>query len=148
MVLVLLHGEERMSFVVNQTPRVKLLWAFHLMMRQRNSLQLAVLLLACGVLEWVAFAEDKPKPAKNEIPPIAFPADGKVDFEKHVQPIFVAACFECHSARKIKGKLRLDAKELAMKGGKNGVGIEPGKGKTSYLVKRLRGEGDEDRMPL
>src|SRR5205814_5685590 len=54
----------------------------------------------------------------------------------------------CHAAKKIKGKLRLDSKELAMKGGSNGVGIVPGKGKSSYLVKRLRGEGDEDRMPL
>ncbi|HEV8379143.1 MAG TPA: DUF1549 domain-containing protein, partial [Tepidisphaeraceae bacterium] len=118
------------------------------MKRRKNTIQWTVLLLACGALGWFAFAEDKPKPAKNEIPPIAFPADGRIDFEKHVQPILVAACYECHSAKKIKGKFRLDAKELAMKGGSTGVAIMPGKGESSYLVKRLRGEGDEDRMPL
>src|SRR6266436_4456077 len=117
------------------------------MMRRKNTIQLVVLLLACGVLGWVALAGENPSPQ----PSPGVPGEGvigKIDFEKHVQPIFVAACYECHSAKKIKGKLRLDAKELAMKGGKNGVGIEPGKGKTSYLVRRLRGEGDEDRMPL
>src|SRR5580765_5060774 len=118
------------------------------MMRRKNIIGLAVLLLACGVWGWIALADEQPKTTKNSIPPIAFPAEGKIDFERHVQPILVGACYECHSAKKIKGKLRLDNKELAMKGGSNGIEITPGKGKGSYLVKRLRGEGDEDRMPL
>src|SRR3954471_14311597 len=86
--------------------------------------------------------------AESKPPVIAFPRDGKIDFEKHVQPILAATCYECHSAKKIKGKLRLDSKELAMKGGSTRAPITPGKGKESYLVQRLRGAADEDRMPL
>src|SRR6476659_8708157 len=115
-------------------------------MMRKSTVQIAVLLLAGGVLGWMAWAGAEPSPQ----PSPGVPGEGvrTVDFEKDVQPIFKATCYECHSAKKIKGNLRLDAKELAMKGGSNGVGITPGKGKTSYLVKRLRGEGDEDRMPL
>jgi mono/diheme cytochrome c family protein len=71
-----------------------------------------------------------------------------VDFVRDVQPIFKASCYECHGEKKPKGKLRLDSKALAMKGGANGAAIVPGKGRESYLVKRLRGDGGEDRMPL
>src|SRR2546423_1173404 len=104
------------------------------MMTRKNTIGMAVLALAVGGFG-VGLADEQAKPVKNSIPPIAIPADGKIDFEKHVQPIFAGACYECHAAKKIKGKLRLDAKELAMKGGSNGVGIVPGKGKSSYLVK-------------
>src|SRR3954465_13554314 len=71
-----------------------------------------------------------------------------VDFVRDVQPIFKASCYECHGEKKPKGKLRLDRNALAMKGGANGAAIVPGKGRESYLVKRLRGDGGEDRMPL
>ncbi|HEV8606220.1 MAG TPA: DUF1549 domain-containing protein, partial [Tepidisphaeraceae bacterium] len=118
------------------------------MIRRTKKIALAFPLLAFSLLAWFSFADEEPKPAKNPPLAISFPADGKIDFEKHVQPIFAATCYECHSAKKIKGKLRLDSKELAMKGGATKAGITPSKGKTSYLVQRLRGEGDEDRMPL
>ena len=78
----------------------------------------------------------------------ADPAAGTVDFERDIQPIFKAACYECHGDKKVKGKLRLDSRDLALKGGTTGPAIEPGKGKDSYLAKRLRGLGDEDQMPL
>lgn len=81
-------------------------------------------------------------------PSRAAPAEGKVDFERDVLPLFKAHCFSCHGETKPKGKLRMDSKELAMKGGTSGASILPGKGKDSYLVKRMKGEGGEDRMPL
>src|SRR2546421_8041542 len=101
---------------------------FKIMAKRKKTIAPGALLLMCGVLGWFARGDEQAKPVKNSIPPISFPADGKIDFEKHVQPIFAGACYECHAAKKIKGKLRLDAKELAMKGGSNGVGIVPGKG--------------------
>src|SRR5438105_5470001 len=44
--------------------------------------------------------------------------------------------------------LLLDSKALATKGGNSGLGILPAKASDSYLVKRIRGLGGEDRMPL
>src|SRR4051812_6314910 len=119
----------------------KLTLGFQIMTVSRKSI-LCGCLLACGLGLMLA-ADSKPA-----APAISFPKDGKIDFEKHVQPILAATCYECHSAKKIKGKLRLDSKELAMKGGSTKAAITPGKGKESYLVQRLRGAGDEDRMPL
>jgi mono/diheme cytochrome c family protein len=69
------------------------------------------------------------------------------DFVQDIKPILAASCVKCHGAEKQKGGLRLDAKALAMKGGTTGVAIKPGDSKGSYLMARLRGEGDETRMP-
>jgi mono/diheme cytochrome c family protein len=76
------------------------------------------------------------------------PAQERVDFARDVEPIFKSACYECHGEKKPKGKLRLDSKALAMKGGNGGPAIVPGKSRDSYLMKRIRGEGGEDQMPL
>src|SRR5437867_770887 len=75
-------------------------------------------------------------------------AQQKVDFSRDVWPILQSNCFECHGEKKPKGKLRLDSKALATKGGNSGPAIAPGKASDSYLVKRIRGSGGEDRMPL
>jgi len=57
-------------------------------------------------------------------------------------------CTKCHGQQKQKGALRLDVKELAMKGGEGGPVIAPGKPDTSELVRRIRlGHGDDDVMP-
>src|SRR5687767_12935237 len=97
----------------------------HLMVRFKNTFAFASAVLACLVMGWFALAEQVT--AKKNAPlAISFPADGKIDFEKHIQPIFAATCYECHSEKKIKGKLRLDSKELAMKGGSTSVAILPG----------------------
>src|SRR2546423_1629918 len=71
-----------------------------------------------------------------------------IDFATQIQPILKQACYDCHGPQKQKGKLRLDSRELAMSGGGSGPSITPGDGAHSYLVKRLLGDGDEDRMPL
>jgi len=69
----------------------------------------------------------------------------KVDFVKDVQPIFKASCVKCHGAdpekpgKKAAAKLWLDDKAAAMKGGKSGVAIVPGKSKDSLLFKLLSG---------
>jgi mono/diheme cytochrome c family protein len=71
-----------------------------------------------------------------------------IDFVQQVQPILRDNCYACHGPDKQKGKLRLDSRELALQGGGSGPSIVPGHGRDSYLVKRIRGEGDEDRMPV
>ena len=79
---------------------------------------------------------------------VRFPADGKVDFVRDVQPILRASCVECHGADNKKGRLRLDAKQFATAGGQSGqVLLKPATGE-SVLVKRVTGQGGEKQMPF
>src|SRR5437899_12215879 len=70
-------------------------------------------------------------------------AGAKVDFARDVQPIFKAACYQCHGPDKQKGKLRLDSKAIALHGGKSGKAIVPGKSDQSERVKRLTSEEED-----
>jgi mono/diheme cytochrome c family protein len=72
----------------------------------------------------------------------------KVDFRREILPIFEGACVDCHGAKKANGGLRLDLPGRVMEGGISGKAVIAGKPAESYLLARLRGEGDEDRMPL
>jgi uncharacterized membrane protein/mono/diheme cytochrome c family protein len=82
------------------------------------------------------------------MPIAAFPTDGKIDFAKHVQPIFANSCYECHSVAKKRGGLRMDSKKMFLEGGNGGKEIVPGKSAESLLLKRVRGEGNQKRMPI
>jgi len=75
-------------------------------------------------------------------------AQTKVDFVKDIQPVFPKSCLQCHGAEKQKGDLRLDTKEVAMKGGKDGVVIVAGQADKSDLYRRVSlPEGSDDIMP-
>lgn len=76
------------------------------------------------------------------------PTNRTVDFKRDVEPIFAAACYSCHGARKAAGQLRLDLKSPAMKGGMSGAVIVPGNSRDSRLMHRLLGLGGEKQMPL
>lgn len=83
-----------------------------------------------------------------EVPPV--PIADKVDFEKQIAPIIKAACIKCHSAtppNKVKGKLRLETKEHALKGGSGGKAIVAGKPENSPFYTLLLEADPEDRMP-
>ncbi|MGH9834632.1 MAG: DUF1549 domain-containing protein, partial [Blastocatellia bacterium] len=71
-----------------------------------------------------------------------------VDFRRDIEPILRANCYQCHGEKKASARLRLDNKQLAMKGGISGAAIIPGKSAQSLLMKRIHGGGDEARMPL
>src|SRR5215510_13862042 len=59
-----------------------------------------------------------------------------VDFARDIRPIFEAACYQCHGAKKSHGQLRLDNGNLALKGGISGAAIIPGNAKGSLLIRR------------
>ena len=61
-------------------------------------------------------------------------------FEKKVQPILSAHCYDCHShgAEKIRGALALDTREGLLKGGENGPSIIPGDVEKSLLIIAVR----------
>ncbi|MBO0797921.1 MAG: PSD1 domain-containing protein, partial [Blastocatellia bacterium] len=75
-------------------------------------------------------------------------AQQPIDFKRDIQPIFADRCYQCHSAKKVSGQLRLDAKASALKGGISGAAVIPGNSKDSLLVRRLLGAGGEARMPM
>ncbi|MFN7139943.1 MAG: c-type cytochrome domain-containing protein [Limisphaerales bacterium] len=71
-------------------------------------------------------------------------AADKVDFQKQIAPILQKSCVECHSNEKVKGGLKLDTKEAALKGGKGGDTIVVGKADDSELFKRIILPKDHD----
>ena len=78
-------------------------------------------------------------------PALAFAAP---DFVSDVRPIFATHCVKCHGAEKQKSGYRLDVKSLALTGGEGSApNILPGKGAASPLVKYLKGEVEDMKMP-
>ncbi len=78
--------------------------------------------------------------------PAAEPVREEVEFfEKKIRPVLVEHCFKCHSsqAEKLQGKLLLDSREAARKGGESGAAIVPGDPDGSLLVQALRFENFE-----
>jgi len=69
-----------------------------------------------------------------------------VDFDSEIRPLLQEHCNECHSEKKQKADLRLDAKVHAFKGGESGPAIVAGKAADSPLYQRLIAKAD-DRMP-
>lgn len=75
-------------------------------------------------------------------------ADAKVDFTKDIKPILDKNCVNCHGDEKQKGKLRLDFKGAAMKGGKGGPALVAGDVEKSELFRRITlPKSDDDFMP-
>jgi hypothetical protein len=70
-------------------------------------------------------------------------------FEKQVRPLLVERCFKCHSAQaeKLKGGLRLDSREAALKGGDTGPALVPGKPGKSLLVEAISYKNVDLQMP-
>src|SRR5205809_4291750 len=76
-------------------------------------------------------------------------ADGTEFFEKKIRPVMVERCYECHSAtaKKLKGKFRLDTKEDFEKGGDTGAAVTPGDPEKSLLIKAIRYKDEDLQMP-
>jgi hypothetical protein len=71
--------------------------------------------------------------------------DKKVDFNRDIRPILSDKCFACHGpdTTKLKGKLRLDLRDVAVARG----AIVPGKPGESELVRRIHAAESDERMP-
>src|SRR5262245_2968118 len=67
----------------------------------------------------------------SKLPPSA---NRPVDFVQDIQPILEKSCLKCHNAEKAKGKLLLDTREHALKGGENGPDIVVGNSANSPLI--------------
>src|SRR4051795_9209877 len=81
--------------------------------------------------------------------PLVAQEDGSAFFEKNVRPILIKQCFGCHSAESqpVMGGLRLDDRDLAIRGGGRGAAIVPGNPAESLLIRAVRHTAGALRMP-
>jgi dienelactone hydrolase/Ca2+-binding EF-hand superfamily protein len=70
-------------------------------------------------------------------------------FEKNIRPVLIKSCYECHSAEadKLKAGLALDARAALLKGGDSGAAVVLGKPEESLLIKSLRHDDPDLKMP-
>jgi mono/diheme cytochrome c family protein len=74
-------------------------------------------------------------------------ADREDFFEAKIRPILLGTCFRCHGADKTSGELRIDSREMLLKGGESGPAIVPGKPEESLLIRAIRRQDDVSAMP-
>ena len=71
-----------------------------------------------------------------------------VSYSKDIKPLFEKTCVNCHGPKKRpKGKFRIDTRELALKGGSEGVAIIPGKSDKSPLTYYIAYQVVDYEMP-
>jgi hypothetical protein len=74
--------------------------------------------------------------------------DGLEFFEKHVRPVLVERCYECHSAsKKTKGGLALDTRDATLRGGDSGPAVIAGDPEKSLLIDAVRYKNHDLQMP-
>ena len=65
-----------------------------------------------------------------------------------VRSILAHNCYSCHGPTKVKGGLRLDKKDLILKGGEDGVVLVAGHPEKSDMIRRIKlPAGHDDAMP-
>jgi hypothetical protein len=83
--------------------------------------------------------------AVAELPPAA---EDEVDFMRDVFPILRDRCVSCHEPDNIKSGLRMDTREMILKGGIEGPAAVVGNSAESLMIKLIAGtEPDFDQMP-
>lgn len=79
-------------------------------------------------------------------PDPAAPAGG-ISFIKEIGPLLEEKCIHCHGGDETRAMLRLVNFEGIKRGGTTGVLFEAPYTDNSRLLKRIKGEGDDERMP-
>lgn len=68
-------------------------------------------------------------------------------FETNVRPVLVEHCLKCHGSKKQWAGLRLDSREALLRGGDSGAAIVPGEPSKSLLIRAVRHEDENLKMP-
>ncbi len=68
-------------------------------------------------------------------------------FEKNIRPLLSQRCYECHSDKEQKSKLRLDHITTVLKGGERGPALAPGNPAGSNLVRAIEYQDPKLQMP-
>jgi len=69
-----------------------------------------------------------------------------IDFGRDIQPIFQKRCIMCHGSQMQMAGLRLDDRDLAMKGSASGPVIKPGSAASSRIIVMVTGTGPEKKF--
>ena len=96
------------------------------------------------------FKPNKAVLKQQELPltPVIDNGQKRDDYAQVIAPILEAHCVECHGAKKVKGKLRMDSLEALKKGGSEGSAFVPGDLKKSLMHMRVTLDpSDEEFMP-
>ena len=67
-------------------------------------------------------------------------------FEKHIRPLLVQHCYECHGERS-DGGLQLNSREGLLRGGDSGAALIPGDLDASLLIEAVRYKNRDFQMP-
>jgi hypothetical protein len=114
-------------------------------MRPRSYLSIVLCIgwLACAVISHRAAAVDPPSKSVDPTP------EGVDFFEKKIRPLLVEHCHQCHSAahKKKRGDLWLDSRANMLKGGESGPAIVPGAPDKSLLIKAIKFDDPDLKMP-
>ena len=78
---------------------------------------------------------------------MAFPPESIQFFENKIRPLLAGNCFECHDAKKHKGKLLLTSREAILKGGDSGAAITPYDPDKSLLIEAVKYINADLQMP-
>ncbi|MDB5295284.1 MAG: xly, partial [Phycisphaerales bacterium] len=117
--------------------------------RRPTFTRLLAVALATAALPSAVRAAAAPTSAKPAAPaPKPDPA-GVEFFERKIRPVLAENCYACHSAKaeKVKGGLLLDSRAGLLKGGESGPAVFPGNPGKSPLVKAVRWEDPDTKMP-
>jgi hypothetical protein len=92
--------------------------------------------LGIGVPATPGGAQDKPIPPEQ----VRF-------FEANIRPLLVEQCQKCHGAKKQEANLRLDSRDLVLKGGDSGPAVVVGQPDKSLLIQAVRHANGKLKMP-
>ena len=74
--------------------------------------------------------------------------DAKIGFDRDIEPILTAKCYQCHGPSQQKSGLSLHDYQSALHGGDSmKPAIVPSKSSESYLIQRITSENKFERMP-
>ena len=68
-------------------------------------------------------------------------------FEKQVRPLLAENCWECHGTEAQEGRLRLDSRAAALRGGDTGPAVVPGEPDRSEMILAIGYDPDGYQMP-
>ena len=133
-----------------------------LLLSQSFTVRLASQVVAIGVMSFAAHVGGEIKhgegfpfkpnkvasPRPDKVVTEVVPGAKRDDFAQVIAPILEAHCVECHGAKKVKGKLRMDSLEALKKGGSEGAAFVAGDLKKSLMHARVTLDpADEEFMP-